>query len=381
MAELTPEEIARVAEYLAGDTPASGRERIEHAMSETPGHAHLISRFAEARCTLRDQATRDEQALAPRAWAVAQAVIAEIQQKGETSPVASSPVASSRGEVERERSRRWIPMARTTAGIGVFLVASIVAVVLRNDGRFGEMRVKEQTYTTTAGQRAIVTLADGSRVQLGSATRVVVSARADGIEASVTGQALFTVSPHANRLFRVRVGHAVGEVLGTTFMTQHYATDAAARIVVIDGRVALSTSRGTTAHPGTQILSANMMGTVGDSGEVHVAPHIVADDYIGWTTGQLVFRDTPLRDAMIELGRVYGVEIRVTDSTLATRTLNAVIPVEKQSLAKVLSTIVDAIGAHPVRTGQVITLAPGRSPTRRPVDSSHLILSERQYGR
>jgi ferric-dicitrate binding protein FerR (iron transport regulator) len=164
-------------------------------------------------------------------------------------------------------------------------------------------------------------------------------------------------------------------------MVRRYTTDHVARIVVTEGRVSLSAVRGAVSRETNQVLLASMMGTVDDSGTVRVTPNIAAKEYTAWTTGQIVFNKTPAREAVIELGRVYGADIRITDSALARQELTWTIPVAQQPLDVVLVSLVDVLGAHTVQAGRVITLVPGRSATRRSVRPYPPFVPERQYGK
>jgi ferric-dicitrate binding protein FerR (iron transport regulator) len=114
---------------------------------------------------------------------------------------------------------------------------------------------------------------------------------------------------------------------------------------------------------------------------VQVTPDIAVDDYTGWTRGQLVFRDTPARDVVTELGRAYGVEIHIADSARAVRPLSWTISLSERSLTDVLESLVDVLDAHPVRTGSIITFFPGRSASHRPMNPRSLSSSERTYGK
>jgi transmembrane sensor len=243
--------------------------------------------------------------------------------------------------------------------------------------------VPVHTYTTNGGQQATVTLADGSRALLGPATTLSVAMQPSdaSLDVHVVGQALFTVIHHQRRSLRVHTDNAVVRVLGTTFMVRHYGTEPLTRVVVTEGRVSLSGVRADRATGSSQVLIASTLGTVNDSGQVEVVPHVAVDEYTGWATGKLVFRDTPARDAVIELGRAYGVDIRITDSTLAKRPLSWTVALSQRSLADVLEPLSAVLGAHPVRAGRLILLVPGRAASPRPVGPSPLLSSETQYGK
>jgi transmembrane sensor len=275
------------------------------------------------------------------------------------------------------------------------VVFTIMAVALGATTAFMWDRQREKTtvlspthtYTTLAGQQATVTLADGSRVNLGPATTLSVTAATSSSEESmdvhVVGQALFTVAHHANRSFHVRTGSAVARVLGTAFLVRQYATDRVARIVVTEGRVSLSGVRNTANVSANHVLTANMLGIVDDSGQVKMIPNIRVEEYIGWTKGQLVFQDTPARDVVADLGRAYDVDIRIVDSTRASQPLSWTVPVARWSVTHVLELLGDALDVHPVRRGRVIILVPGKSEStlQRPTSPRSLSHAESQNGK
>lgn len=250
----------------------------------------------------------------------------------------------------------------------------------------------ERVYATVSGQQATVTLHDGSRVTLGPSTTLRVGQTDAQTAVTVQGQALFHVAHHSDRPFVVRTGRSFTRVLGTTFLVRQYTADHATRVVVVDGRVSVRGVRGnngnnrigtTTADP-QAVLTANTSAEVNDSGQVIVTPNVVVDDYTGWTNGVLQFHNTPARDVITDLGRTYGVDIQLADSTLASHPLTWTVSVATQSLTDVLDGLATILDAHVVRDGTSITLKPGRTTVRKSTPRhmpSHLLTLEPQYGK
>jgi transmembrane sensor len=295
-----------------------------------------------------------------------------------------------RGAMTRDEkgSRSWLRQYR----VGTALAFVLVLIGVGSAGIFSlrsttAMRVpsSHHVYETRASQRATVTFADGSRAVLGPSTTLDMRIGQSGaqVDAHVHGQALFTVVPRQGRSFQVHAGNGVARVLGTTFLVRYYSDDVLARVFVADGRVSIRTNRAgaPTADAQGAVLSASMLGTIDDSGTVRVMPQVSSDAYIGWTSGRLVFRDMPVREALIEVGRAYGVEIRVADSTVAKQPLNATISLTKQSLSDVLESLSDVLDVHSVRTRGIITLIPGRAAVRRPAGPFSPYRSESEYGK
>jgi len=259
----------------------------------------------------------------------------------------------------------------------------IVTFAILNRRASQTRTLQMRTYVTTVGQRATVTLTDGSRVLLGPGTTlsVVRNLTDANLDAYLSGDARFTVVHSHSRTFRVHVGHAIVRVLGTTFLARRYRSDRIAQVVVVDGRVSLAGVRGSNTIGSEHVLAPSSLGVVDDSGQVRLTPHIDPNDYAGWMTGQLVFRDAPARDVIVELGRAYGVNIHIADSTVGARVLTWTVSTTRQSLPDVLEALTDVLGVRAVQSGRDITLVPGAPPLPRVRDSLPPFTIERQHGR
>jgi transmembrane sensor len=371
-----PAPFERLAQYVTGELTLAEADAVIAWAALSAANAELLESATLAWRATNRVASEDE-AIEARV----SEVLRRIGERPSTAR-AGTPVSSGRtrgiGFFGKQTLRLWTGLATAVAAV-------ILAIVIRSNSH-GTSRIAEpraRTYATVAGQQAMVTLLDGSRAVLGPATMLSVVARSsDGsLDIYLSGQALFTVVHDQARPFRVHSGNAVTRVLGTTFMVRRYSSDRITRVVVTDGRVSLVGARGVMVVDPGHVLERNMMGTVSDSGHVQVTPGVAVEDYTAWATGQLVFRDVPARDVVKELGRAYGVDIRIADSTLATHPLSWTVVVAQRSLAGVLESLSDVLNAHTVRAGGVITFVPGRSASRTPGHPRLPLLSERQYGR
>lgn len=251
--------------------------------------------------------------------------------------------------------------------------------MLAHTGLFGapSFSTTAQTYATASGQRATVTLADGSRVVLGPATTLHADWTPIQMTVTVQGKALFTVAHSSTRPFIVNTGRSTTRVLGTTFFVQQYGTDRTTQVAVINGRVSV---RG-RPHGASAVLSANTAATVNDSGQVLVTPNIVVNDYAAWATGVLVFHNAPAGDVVAELGRTYGVDLELSDSLRLRQRLTWSVSVTDQSLSDVLDGLALLLDVHVVRTDHVWRLEPGAHAVHHSVNFRHPLSREPQYGR
>jgi transmembrane sensor len=219
--------------------------------------------------------------------------------------------------------------------------------------------VTAQEYATAPGRRDTVRLLDGTRIVLGPASRLRVTAGfAIGVrEVTLTGEALFTVAHDAARPFRVRASHAIVEDVGTTFNVRAYESDATTTVVVAQGRVIVRADTAVVAVRRTSdvTLEAGMLGIVAD-GAVRVEHDVDLTRHIAWAEGRLVFRNTPLREALPQIARWYDVDVRLADTALAGRRITGTF--EAESADYVLQLVTQSLGLVYERRGRLVIVGP-----------------------
>jgi len=207
--------------------------------------------------------------------------------------------------------RRWVGMPRAALAATVLSLGIVAVVVTRASKTATSVDGPAREYVTHAGQRATVTLPDGTSIQLAPNTRLRVPKAFGGATRTVAldGEALFDVRHQPGEPFAVRTGGITTRVLGTTFDVRHYPGDARVQVAVLSGKV---------VSRGQRTFVALMAGTVGYITDSVATSAVVrdVDTYVGWATGRLVFRETPVPELLRVLGHWYGVEFRLADSTL-----------------------------------------------------------------
>jgi transmembrane sensor len=267
------------------------------------------------------------------------------------------------------------PVGTRGLRLGFGIAAAVIVFVFHSFGR--DRQTLAESYSTRAGQRAMVTLVDGSRLQLQPATKISVttSTRPARTMVTVIGEVLFNVHPDAHRQFVVQAGFATARVLGTQFLVRRYPDEKVVHVIVADGRVSV---QGTSARA---VLSSRMLGVVNDSGTVTVVPRVPLENYNAWHPERLVFRRTPVREVVAELSRVFDADIRLADSSLGRQTLTWTVPVTDRTLADVISVLAENLNAQAVKRGRVITIIAGAAKLTHPSRSNSSLLPETQYGR
>lgn len=167
------------------------------------------------------------------------------------------------------------------------------------------------TYATEVGEQRVVVLDDGSRITLDTASSIRVRYTGERRSVSLTeGQALFDVEGDPARPFVVTAGDAEVTALGTRFDVRRL-TDGA-RVVLIEGRVAVrdaaTPERTWSLNPGQQVVTSAPQPVVA-SVSIPVAT--------SWTTGRLIFEDTPVAVAVAEVNRYTRNPIEIRDGGVA----------------------------------------------------------------
>ena len=110
---------------------------------------------------------------------------------------------------------------------------------------FSYFRIPETRYltkTTTRGQKATITLSDGSKVWLNAESTVTFAEQFDGEtrEISLEGEAFFDVVRNPNQPFIVKTDDLTTRVLGTSFNVSAYPGEKNIQVTVATGKVEVS---------------------------------------------------------------------------------------------------------------------------------------------
>ena len=323
-----------IARYLAGESQPEEASVIEQWLEAHPRDRDLVERL-DVEATIEPADVDVEAALAR--------VHARMNENNR-SRVLSMPSA-----------RR--PLWRPLGVIGLLAAAAVVGIVVTRQARTapdrGAQATLARTYTTGVGQRDSVRLADGTRIVLGPDTRLTVLADYGTTSRSVElrGDGYFDVVHDAAKPFAVRVGQAVVEDIGTTFSVESDDAEATS-VSVVTGSVRLRRAQSEPASG--VVLAAGDRGSIDEAGRASAQQHVVRDEDVAWTRGQLVFRDAPLSRVANELRRWYGVTLRVNDSALLNTPVSTSFAGEPAD--RVLDIIGLTLGARVQRQGDTATL-------------------------
>lgn len=186
---------------------------------------------------------------------------------------------------------------------GALAVAAASVIAWRSiPGAFDEPRLVQ----TARGQSQAIEMADGSRIELNTETRVRVSTSpfCRCVEL-LNGEAHFSVAHGDPRPFRVAAGVATIVDVGTVFWSRRDAASLA--VAVSEGQVDVFV-RG---EPRPQRLDAGQSLAVDAAGHGLPAPTLSVAELTAWRQGQLVFQDAPLADVLKEFARYHPVRFEI----------------------------------------------------------------------
>lgn len=218
--------------------------------------------------------------------------------------------------------RRW--------GRAAALAASVVMVCLA--GWFGVARLGYQEFSTQAGERREITLADGSVMDLSPDTEVAVRYRAH--ERSLTlerGDAIFHVAKDRSRPFIVAAARTRVRAVGTIFRVER--TVGHVCVAVVEGVVAVSEEpvswhRSLGPAPPLPLLSlaANEQVSINVSGIISPVHWTNVDAAGASGSNQLTFDDQTVADVARRFNSHNRIQIEISDPSLAARRISGIFP-------------------------------------------------------
>jgi len=193
------------------------------------------------------------------------------------------------------RFRRW---KRSSAALAAGFVLIVVLSAM-----WSLRALHGSSYSTAVGGLAAVPMPDGSRVTLNTDSEILVSLSDSERRVNLEqGEAFFEVAKDASRPFVVVAGDKRVIAVGTQFSVRRESGEI--RVAVSEGRVRVEQRESDGHESSVAQVSAGGIARA-DRGGVLIERKTVpeVEDGLSWRNGFLVFRDTPLADAVAEFNR------------------------------------------------------------------------------
>jgi len=197
-----------------------------------------------------------------------------------------------------------VPATERRAGLRPRLLLAIAAglVLMVGGGALLTWRLTaaEQVFATGIGGIQAVRLADGSRMELNTSTKVHADVTAARRTVTLeSGEAYFDVVHDAKRPFTVYAGNRRITDLGTKFSVYRNGDDV--RVLVREGRVQVDILDRPEVNAPVVAQAGHAVITKGGETLVMAKPDIAAD--LSWRSGMLVFNQQTLGEAAEQFNR------------------------------------------------------------------------------
>jgi transmembrane sensor len=334
--------------YFAGEIKGPEADALNRWIDEDPERRELVERLREI---------WGEAAALRQTWN-AEAALKLIKQ-GQREPARVIPLTARASGETAPAPGGVVAVALRIAAAVAILVGGLAVwqAVLTSRGE----KAPPAEVATRRGQRATVRFPDGTTVLLAPASTLRYapgfSRRPRAVD--LDGQAYFTVTHDERHPFAVRTAHGVARDLGTRFVVRAYPSDSLVDVVVAEGRVSLTSVREPNAPHQTAhslLLAQGDLGWVTAAGRLAAEHGVALERYLGWTEGRLEFQDTPLRDAALQLGRWYDLDVQLADSGLGAKRLTATFRDEPAS--EVLHLVAASLDVRVAQQGRVVIIRP-----------------------
>jgi transmembrane sensor len=238
------------------------------------------------------------------AYDEAMALWSELEAAGPELAAAAKPRPAASG-------RRWM-----IAG-GLVAAALAVAVV-----PWADLTAKSVTYQTARAERRVVTLADGTRIDMNAGSRLTV--RLGSKERRVTmddAEAVFDVAKDTSRPFLITAGDRTVRVVGTQFNVRR--RDGVQSVTVRRGVVEVSPTAGAAGQAYRLTVGQRLDHVEGAATSVLRA--VAPDEAMSWREGRLIYRAEPLANVVADLNRYAAKPLRIADARTGRMTFSGVL--------------------------------------------------------
>jgi len=216
----------------------------------------------------------------------------------------SHPLGADRAPL---RKSRW----HLTFGV---LAATMVIAATVGWFAFGTRSASEKVYRTPLGGHEVITLADGSSIELNTATEIRVGSRWRTVEL-VKGEAYFQIKHDSSNPFTVLAsGHRVID-LGTKFIMR--TNGKRLQVTLLNGSVRFESASSETRKHSEVLKPGDIAIATANSVSIEQSTAQALSDASAWRRGMLVFRDATLAEAAAEFNRYNNEQIVVHGSRAA----------------------------------------------------------------
>jgi len=239
--------------------------------------------------------------------------------------MAPAELRDERTEPTGYRRARWLAPTAIAAsllvavGVGVYEYPRLVQ---------RDPEVASARFDTPVGGHKMVGLADGSKIELNTASVVRAEVAANRREVWLDrGEVYFEVAHDKTRPFVVHAGNREVTVLGTKFSVRRDGDKVT--VLVREGRVRVDEMDGSRTLRSTTITGGDIALARGDATLVTAKSEQKVEDGLAWRGGMLSFDQERLTDVAAEFNRYNQQKLVVTDAAAGSIRIGGMFPANK----------------------------------------------------
>lgn len=194
-----------------------------------------------------------------------------------------------------------------------FRIAAVASLLIAAIGAGAAVCFREpetQTFSTPVGGRKILTLLDGSQIELNTNTKVEIGTGENQRRVRLLqGEAFFQVHHDPDHIFTVAAaGHRVTD-LGTKFVMRAHGKTL--EVTLLEGKASLEPDNARDGEP-LILKPGDVAFANGSSVTLEKPPGRQLDESIAWRKGLLIFDNTSLAEAATEFNRYNTAKISIS---------------------------------------------------------------------
>jgi ferric-dicitrate binding protein FerR (iron transport regulator) len=225
--------------------------------------------------------------------------------------------------------KKWMRIA----AIIVLPIAIVYGLYRYHEAASGNQTDNVWIVCAEQGEKANITLPDGSRVWLNSASRLTYSNTYNQKDRllQLDGEAYFEVARDAKKNFIVQCMDMKTEVLGTAFGIKAYEEDSLIAVVLIKGKVQV------TFPDKTMVMKPDERIVYDKTLKKLSSETVEPSDFTAWRENRLRFENEMLQDIATTISRIHNIDYVFEDESL--KIIKFTGTVDNTSIESVLNSI------------------------------------------
>ncbi len=179
-------------------------------------------------------------------------------------------------------------------------------LIYQKDENTNVATVQYNTITTPRGGQYQLVLADGSKVWLNAASSIRFPTTFTGKERDVqiTGEAYFEVTHNSEIPFHVKANNMDVAVLGTHFNINAYDDEGVMKTTLLEGSVKVS-----EGNKSVTIVPGEQALIAHHTDKIDIKTNVDLEEVVAWKNGKFIFQDADIQSIMRQLERWYNITV------------------------------------------------------------------------